>query len=723
MEIDYTLKIKKERSEFKPRPEFIDPLTNSNDRIIEINAGNGYGKTFILNLIAYSLFADKLNEEAILPSLRERVADYENIDAYDLEYNLRFNLPNGKKIILSKKSESDRIVHFENEPPMGVNHLHKLISILYDVPVDPNLRLNDVIKDLGIWNNRLREKFIKYNSFLNEIQNQFSNVRDELKISNLINQKEELETNLNFKKEQLVTAKISHSYLNNIIELEKLISEFHQNEKLNIELKKAEKELKKYPKPKKVDKKDENLIKNLQIQVNHLKKTFSERVLETIIEITKVPELVDFIENHTSLNEIFINVKAETIDNILQDGNTEIFRGKLEFLCLSIIDFISRQENEKKYLIHNFLKQLLEQIDELIENDADSILKVLTKNDTNILKEEIKIRIDEHKIHDFTKLKSASKVLPNELNQLFLQIKNGISKIEIESKKTGIDSNGEKYYLIRSQIEELRLKIERGGNLISVKIHSLAEKLELKKELLNSKENASSTRDALKKKHLLNFDNVNLVDEKQRIEKAINHLNNEIESLNKSLSLIDATLTIEEKKSISHFNTDQQQRISKFKHAIQIFIKNFGEYNRLIQNINDGNLEQFKHVEDIQFINVAGKIIAYTLDNKLLRSDGNYIKLEYYDIINKEFHCEENVIIRKNDISTGLASANYLRQRIDNLEGDYVVILLDEIGNMSKDTLQEVINSIKKIESQKRLIISVLTQPSKEDGLIQINKY
>lgn len=723
MEIDYTLKIKKERKEFKPRPEFINPLTNSNERIIEINAGNGYGKTFILNLIAYALFADKLNDGAILPSLKERVADYENIDAYHLEYNLKFNLPNGKKIILSKSGESDRIAYFENEPPMGVNHLHKMISILYDVPVDPNLRLNDVIKDLGIWNNRLREKFIKYNNFLIQIQSQFNDVRDELKITSLNKQKAELENNLIEKKEQLRIAKILQSDLDNLIELEKLISEFHQIEKLNFELKRDEKELKKYPKPKKVDKKDESLIKNLQIQINIQKKSFSEKILDLIVEITRVTELVDFIENHTSLNEIFLFVKNETIEEIIEDNRFKFFIGKLEFLCLSIIDFIRSQENEKKYLIHNFLKQLLEQIDELIENDADSILKILTKNDTNILKEEIKIRIDEHKIQDYTKLKNTSKDLPTEINLLFIQIEKLISKIAIESKKTGLDSDGEKYYIIRSQIEDIKLKIDRVSKSISFRTHNLSESLKLSKELLNSKENTSSTRDAIKRKLLVNAGSVDLVDKVNDNEKTINRLIHDIDSMSKSFSLIDATLIIEEKKEISNFNAEQQERIGRFKHAIQIFIKNFGEYNRLIDNINDGNLEQFKHEEDIQFINVAGKIIAYTLDNKLLLSDGNFTKLEYYNIIDREFHCENKVIIRKNDISTGLASANYLRQRIDNLEGDFVVILLDEIGNMSKDTLFEVINSIKKIESQKRLIISILTQPSKENGIIQINKY
>ena len=130
MEIDYTLLIKKEKAEFKPRKEIKNPLENSEKRIFEINAGNGYGKTFLLNLIAYALFADKLTEDSILNTLKERVSDYNNTDAYNLTYNLNFRLPNGKKIIFSKSENTDRIVHFENEAPMGVNNLHNLISIL-----------------------------------------------------------------------------------------------------------------------------------------------------------------------------------------------------------------------------------------------------------------------------------------------------------------------------------------------------------------------------------------------------------------------------------------------------------------------------------------------------------------------------------------------------------------------------------------------------------------
>ena len=44
-------------------------------------------------------------------------------------------------------------------------------------------------------------------------------------------------------------------------------------------------------------------------------------------------------------------------------------------------------------------------IDELIENGADSILEVLTKNETSIIKKEIEKRIIEHRIVSYNELK------------------------------------------------------------------------------------------------------------------------------------------------------------------------------------------------------------------------------------------------------------------------------------------------------------------------------
>jgi nucleoside-triphosphatase THEP1 len=49
------------------------------------------------------------------------------------------------------------------------------------------------------------------------------------------------------------------------------------------------------------------------------------------------------------------------------------------------------------------------------------------------------------------------------------------------------------------------------------------------------------------------------------------------------------------------------------------------------------------------------------------------------------------------------------------------VILLDEIGNMDKKILQEVIESIKKIENEGRLVLALLAKPGNEG--ITINSY
>ena len=104
------------------------------------------------------------------------------------------------------------------------------------------------------------------------------------------------------------------------------------------------------------------------------------------------------------------------------------------------------------------------------------------------------------------------------------------------------------------------------------------------------------------------------------------------------------------------------------------------------------------------------------MDNKLLRADGVFSELKFYDMINQQFHCSDGIVINKADVSTGLASANYLKQRIENIEGKWVVVLLDEIGNMAQNAIDKVVDSIKKLENNNRLVLAIFTRPS-SDGI------
>lgn len=727
MEIDYKLKILGEKVDYLPRQEFIQPLINSDKKIFEITAGNGFGKTFLLNLFAFAFYADKLGNESILKTLKERVSDYSNTKAYNLEYRLSFNLPDGKKIILSKDNVSERIVQFENGPPIGANNLHKTVSILYDVPVDPSLRLNEVIRDLGVWNNRLRDKFLLYNNLLDKIESQFSSVRDEEKIEYYEKKSLELKEEKNSKLKSFTERDNLHKDLNHYSDLEKLIEYYKKLKNLSGELFKKEKEFKNCPKPKKIDKKDENLIKNLQSDLNSVKNQFKSLMLDLIKTITDLNDLSESINNDSSLNKTFAFLNDNDIESIITNEDyidaANIFIDKLQFLADFISVYINKEESGKKYVVHNFLKQLLEQIDELIENGAEGILEVLTKNDTNILKKEIQNRIIEHRIINYSMLKSNVKSSPNLIKNYISQAIKLSGKIEEESKKKGVDSDGEKYYKLKGEVEDLRFKIDKTSKEIENFKYNLAKDLEINYKQLESFEAAVSIKGIIKIKIPIDINIDNLSYEINKVYKEKQHFAQQIEENVKSSSLNDAMLLNEKKKIESQYSDIQQKKIRAFKHGLQLIIKNIGDFNELINNINDGDLERFKIDEDVKFINVAGKIIAYSMDNKILRSDGEYIKLDYYDLLNKEFHCAGDVIIRKDDIATGLASANYLRQRIENVEGQYVVILLDEIGNMAQDTLAEVIKSIKKIEEQNRLIIAVLTQPSRQKEEILINEY
>jgi hypothetical protein len=226
MKIDYNLKILGEKKVYSPRPEFISPIVNSKSKIFEITAGNGYGKTFLLNLIGYACFADKLDDKYILKSLKESISRYEDRTSYELEYNLNFSLPNGKKLTLMKEHEGERTFTIDGKTGQDFSELHKRISVLYDVPTDPSERLNAVIKDIGIWNFNLLQKITKYWEYLRGVQSDFNNVKDEVKISSYKESITNLEIDIASKNLAVIEIRKLINQLGNYRDLDTLILEY-----------------------------------------------------------------------------------------------------------------------------------------------------------------------------------------------------------------------------------------------------------------------------------------------------------------------------------------------------------------------------------------------------------------------------------------------------------------------------------------------------------------
>ncbi len=725
MNIDYHLNIIGEKSEFSPREEFISPIVNSKSKIFEITGGNGYGKTFLLNLIGYACFADKLDDKYILKSIKDSISRYGDEESYNLDYELSFSLPDGKELMLKKEKEGERLYSINGEDSTDFEGLLRKVSVLYDVPTDPSERLNAVIKDLGIWNSNLLRKMTQYWEYLRKVQSDFDNVRDETKINSLNEDIESLNTEIAGKERTRSSIKKLIEQLEVYQNLDNLIQEFVKIDKINEKLFKAQKKFKTYSKPSKITKKDESVITELQSDKRRVRNEV-DRILNTFVEsISSSAELFELVKSEVSLTNSLEYIKNEDIDILLKSDNyvndLNLFFDNINELEDSITLFIHNEESGKKFVTYNFLKQLLAQIENLIESEAEEVIENLVKVNSFAFKEEIEKSLELYEVPDFSSIRLFFRESLSKLKSYIAELHKITIKLTKESQKKGVDADGEKYYKLKGEIESYRSTIkekEKETNLLKYKI---AESLNIDVSKLGDNQSANLVFGNLKQSinNKAALADIKGFLKEEEIKLSIKE--DEIAKLEESKKMNEVRLRLEEKKNESKYEKEDQEKINRFTRNLGFIIKNLGNFNEVISTINNGDLSTFSDKEDIHFIQVAGNIIAYSMDNKILRPDGEYLRLVNYDMLKKVFECEGDIRIKKEDISTGLASANYLRQRIENTEGDYVIVLLDEIGNMAKNTLKEVIKSIKKLEEQNRLVIALLTQPSSEG--ISINEF
>jgi len=726
MKINYKLKIHGERQTFSSEPKIINPIESSESKIFQIKAPSGlYGKTALLNIISYACFADKLDDKKILKSVKEGISKYSNDDDYELSYNINFNLPDGNVLKLKKDSKEDRCFEIDGETKYDYNELHKSISVLYDVPTDPSKRLNGVINDIGFWNKKLYSKLKTYWEFLRDIQSDLQNIKDETKITSFIKLIEQLDNEIEIEKKALQKINDSISQVKVIQDLKSLVKEYQTQMSLEEKMFSAKKRFKKIQKPVNINQKDESIITNLQTDKN---KCIIE--VETILKqfltfISESPELYDLIKGSTYLTNSFNIIRNVKIDKLIEsdsqiDDSKELLKS-INQLEEDISLHIRNEQMGKKFASFQFLKQLLEQIDLLIEHDAEEIIEDITNIKSNTLIDGIKKNISLIEMPDYSELKIFFKDKLPKIKSLMKDLFQIKVKLYKQSNKKGIDEDGERYYKLKTEIDVFKEKMkERTRDINSLK-YSISQLLSIDVSSLSSFDKSSIVLNS--QRQIIN-NNQNLNDLSGFLKSKNNSLKikeEQILKLEESKKLNEVRLELEQNKSNSKFTVSEQENLDYFTRQLGMMLRNIGEFNVVIDSIDNENLSSFTDKADQDFIKVAGKVIAYSMDNKLLRPEGEYIRLENYDMLKKEFQCENEIRIKKDDISTGLASGNYLRQRIENTDGDYVIVLLDEIGNMDGDILGEVIRSIKKLDDQKRLILSLLTTP--KIGDIEITEF
>ena len=715
--INYELEILGEKKTYTGREEFIDPIINSKNKIFEITADNSYGKTFILNLLAYALEADKLDNEKILDSIKESISRYDDDTSYNLEYDIDLDLPDNKKLSLTKAKGRNKIIQIDGGAPISHTILHKNLSVIYDVPTNPSERLNAVIKDLGNWNENLITKFTKVSRSFYDLTKEFDSVRNEEKILNLKEKSEKIEKQI-LEKNKLINKKnLIINDLNKMLNLKNLSLLFKKNAEFEVKINKKSKQFKSLKKPVKIEKKDELKIRQLNSELAKLEKDFKEIISKLIHEINNDIEIYELITNDSSIIKYYNIIKETEIKDIFSSSNYVLAQNKfiksIEYIKDAILRFIIEKKNGKSYIIHNSYKQLIDLLEELMENEIDHILKNATTVESVKLKNQLESIINEHKVKNYESLKrflnNDLKLIKGYLSQ-FMRTQNQLKK---ENKKKLVNNDDSEYYEVQADLKYLKDTFKKVKNNLTLTTATCANELNIDDlSNFNSLDKISDLQYNLESKIGIPKLLEDISSSKMIVEKEIRGLTRIVDDLESQKRLTDRSFKMEDAKNPSKYNDEQKIKIKTFLLLLQRSIKNLSVFRDLISNIEKGDLSKFKDIEDIQFMELAGKIIAYSMDNKLLRADGVYAKLNFYDMIRQEFHCDGDLIIKKADVSTGLASANYLKQRIENVEGKYVVVLLDEIGNMAQNAINKVIESIKKLENQKRLVLAVLTRPN-----------
>lgn len=719
--IDYELEIKGEKKTYKPRTEFVEPIIKSDNRIFEITADNSYGKTFILNLLAYALEAHKLDSERILKGLKESISRYDDETSYNLTYEIDLPLPDSKTLNLSKNEEGNKRIQINNGSPLGYQQLHNQLSIIYDVPTNPAERLNAVIKDLGQWNNKLKTKFESFARQFHQITRDFDNVKDETKIEDL-NTKIKIENDkinseegrLKIIQQELDGLKIIDS-LNNLAKLMK--SESLKDQALF----KTNKILKTIPKPQTVSRRNEKYITDLARELNQWESDFKSIVLELISHINQDDELKELFENDSTRKSAYELIKSSKIHELIEDS-PELFLEKIENVKDDILRFIEEKRNDKKFVIHNSFEDLFKSINNFIDNKIGHILKEEVDIETEILIKKLNRILSDYQVKDYAPLKSFLIKDLKKLRGFIVQYFKTNKKYKDEQKKTQKQNSDEKYYSKLAQKQSLQKDIKDIKAQIKFEQSKCALKLEITDfSRIENLEQVNDIKKNLENKYTGKFNLDNLKLAIKDLDTELRKIKNKIKDYEDKKKLWEASLDIEQNKNEAIYNESQKANLKAFYQILLRINNNLNPFGNLIGKIERGDLSGFHGEEDQSFIELAGKIIAHSMDNKLLRADGVFINYDFYDMIKQEFHCENDVIIKKDDVSTGLASANYLKQRIDNVSGDYVIVLLDEIGNMAQNALNKVLESVKRLEENNRLVLAILTRPNSNG--IQINEY
>tara|TARA_R110001592_G_scaffold90485_2_gene266006 strand:- start:9497 stop:11713 length:2217 start_codon:yes stop_codon:yes gene_type:complete len=718
---------------FKPNSNLIDFIKNrekDDSRIFVIKASNSSGKSFLLNSIAYAFKALDLPEDELSPTLRRSLNYLIDKEHQEIDFEININDPDGFKIN-SKFSHLD-----ENEikiikedgftEVIDSNIFSSKYKLLYDIPENPLDRIYKLLKSIKEFNTDILEQLNPLDIKMSGILKSIKDERDEIvikKIQDRINSNLNLQTNYN---KRLTDVKEKLKDLENYDSLIKLKKNLESKVRKEIDYSKIEKDLR-LLKPNSNAKGNTDYKKKISV----LKKEIMGLHISGLLVSCK-EEITDntYYEKFTnSFSKTDINLfnylfdNPELIINDLLVNDIEKISSFLKALetfkniSLEKVFVILKSEfNEFDYRLIKDLKNAFSKYQE--SNQESGIVKGLFEKKSDLILKELEVH--ENKLGVLDDLNQMQKELNIIISKLVINIKKGSEFSKKLSKEISKNNNGENnsYDKTLERANNIKESINRDKIEID-RLRNILETNGIQLSVLNDVKSSESLRENLyfKNSYFKGREKEQIEDYKKEIKKEELLL----VRLDKSLLDDNVKFKVEDSKQSSQYALNHRE-IQVFSNKLSFFTKYMAQRNALISD--NGALKSDDSIEYKSYMKIIGEYVASLMGNKIIYQDSN-VDIAYIDYSSKTpyFVTPENKRIAFSDFSGGQGSSNYLKAKLNINEERKFIVLIDEIANMDNKSLDIVINRLKELDNNNKLLLAILVEPAKEPNTFNIRAY
>jgi len=657
-----------------------------------IKGPNSSGKSTLLNIIGVAFRGG--NRKEINKSLRKKMNSIIEDKNQRIEFEL--NLYNkDERINITKDINTNQIISRlymgDSNKLLSPEKLEEKYNLIYDIPEDPINRLNKLIETIKTSQLEMLSRVKDYHNFLREEFEKIKKSKNYKEISKYknkiinIDEKKEILKNEIYEKQTEYDINSNYYYLMKYRDyLSKYKGSVKKIEKINKEDKSKQRK-----KNNKISKKREKIIryfdssetKYLEID-DYVKKYLDKKSHE--LEGWKAID-IDEMRN----NFIIPNRHITTLESIKE---------KLKEKERSV-----SKKKEKKYKMWNKVIEILEKSEE-IESQVPGSDK--TVNDfIELLKEENKgIKRIIEKNSNLIKAKEGIKEIEDNLNRLYDELKDfKLLKEKLNYKEN--DNIRDEYFSIdelkkdRDEFKKKYIKYKELciKNQINVDDNSIVN---IVKDNYNNYKNNEKI-NIRNENSSENYINTTLWELKKNNEK-IKNMNKTKESLVRELDQME--------KAPEHRYASKKEAIQN---KIVLCAEIQSKINTYIERVDDliegTNLEAKNELEE-----EYSEFIFEYLGKKLgtIRHIDESYNVKYVDIVNEEMITYEGKKIRFSDMGTGQSQSAYLMGKLNSLDNRKAIALIDEVAMMDTKSIAPILNKIKNLYIEGKLIAGIIVQRS-----------